>query len=67
MEIKKKGSRDSIGCMLGVRKALSWAEGTVATSADTVTVWHSGACVVRQPRGMATVAVSYTVTRGTAI
>ena len=41
---------------------LSNAEGTVATSADTVWAWRSGARVGRRPRGMATVALFYTVT-----
>ena len=36
--------------VLGVLRALSRAEGTVATSADTVTAWRNGACVGRQPR-----------------
>ena len=43
------------------------AEGTVATGADTVPVWRSGARAGWRPRGMATVSMFYTVTRGTAI
>ena len=46
---------------------LSRAEGTVATGANTVPVWRGGACAGWQPRGIATVSIFYTVTRGTAI
>ena len=46
---------------------LSEPEGTVATRADTVSAWRIGVCVGWRPGGMATVAVFYTVTRGTAI
>ena len=46
------------------RGVLSEAEGTEATSADTVSARRSGARVGRRPRGMATVAMFYTVSLG---
>ena len=46
---------------------LSRAEETVATRADTVSAWRNRAYIGWRPGGMATVAVSFTVTRGTAI